>query len=169
MARGTAKRRPVWTVMALAAVLSIAIMVTQSCKGSQRPIRDPEGQVESIEDIPVEDLWESQEFREYLFSAEPPMTLGTFAHLGCTQIIDADAQHLIYTQDADCPSVVLGDAMGFDLVISYTVGGCPSTLDVGRTDDLLHFTIDRTIGRGDTCPSISIPHVKGIQLEQQNR
>lgn len=169
MAQGPAHRRPVWTVMALAALLTVASIVTQSCSGGQRPNRDAEERIKSIEDIPVEALWESREFRGYLYPIEPPMTLGKFVHLGCTQIIDDEAQHLIYTQDADCPSVVLGDAMGFDLVISYTDGVCPRELmlDVGWRDDLLHFTIDKTKDRGGVCENIAIPHVKGIRLEKQ--
>ena len=168
MAQATAQRRPVWTVVALAVLLAVATMLTQSCSGGKRPNQDAEERIESIEEIPVDALWESREFRGYLYSIEPPMTLGKFVHLGCTQIIDDDAQHLIYTQDADCPSIVLGDAMGYDLVISYNDAFCTNepALDVQWVEGQLHFTIDKAKDRGE-CDDIAIPHLKGIRLEKQ--
>ncbi len=164
MQSGTNQRWPAWAVPITSTALVIASLVAHGCMGGQMD-GDAKRQVQSIEEISVEALWESREFREYLHSVEPPMTLGKFVHLGCTQIIDDDAQHRIFTQDADCPSIVLADAMGFDLVISYTDAYCTrgATLDVGWSNRLLHFTINKT-DRGE-CEEIAIPHAKGIRLK----
>ena len=96
------------------------------------------------------------------------MALGKFVHLGCALIIDDDAQHLIYTDDPDCPSVVLPDAAGFDLVISYTDASCrwEPTFEVNRTEGLLHFTINKTRDRGG-CEDMRIPLAKGVQIKEQ--
>ena len=178
MAPGTGQWRPVRAILTLTAGLAIATLVSHGCTGGQghdeqvlaglRLGGQAKEAVESIEDIPAENLLKSQEFRGYLHSTEPPLTLGKFIHLGCTQIVKSDAQHLLYTDDPDCPSVVLSDAAGFDLVISYTDGYCPRepTLDVRWIDHQLHFTIDKYEDRGGVCEDIAVPHVKGVRFNR---
>ena len=168
MAQGPSRRRVIWAVLALAVVLALAITLTRSCKGGQRLAGQAKGSVESMEEIPVQDLSELPGLAERLASVEPPMTFGEFVHLGCALVIDDDVLHLVYTDDPDCLSVVLPEAAGFDLVISYTDASCrwEPTFEVNRTQDLLHFTINKTRDRGG-CDDMSIPLAKGVQLKEQ--
>lgn len=168
MSLGFNGRRAVWAVLAFLVGIAILVMLTRGCKSGQRLAGPDKVSVESMEAIPLEVILELPGLEEYLTSAEPPMTLGKFVHLGCALIIDNDAQNLVYTHDPDCLSVVLPDAAGFDLVISYTDASCrwEPTFEVSRTEDLLHFTIDKTSDRGG-CDDMRIPLAKGIQLKDK--
>ena len=168
MALDFGQRRALWAVLAVFVGLAILFIQIRGCKSGQRLAGKAKGSVESIEQVPLEDILELPGLEERLSSIEPPMTLSKFVHLGCALIIDDDAQHLIYTDDPDCPSVVHPDAAGFDLVISYTDAACrwEPTFEVNRTEDLLHFTINKTRDRGG-CEDVSIPLAKGVQLKEQ--
>lgn len=167
MAQGSSRRRAIWAVMALAAVLAIAITLTHSCKGGQRLTGQARGSVESIEQVPIEGILDLPGLEEHLSSSEPPLTLIKFVRLDCALIIDDDAQHLVYTDDPDCPSVVLADAAGFDLVIYYTDAACrwEPTFVVERIDGLLRFTIDKGGDRGG-CDDMGLQLAKGIRLKE---
>ena len=166
MALDFSQRRALWAVLAVFVGLAILFIQIRGCKSGQRLAGKAKGSVESMEQIPLEDVLELPGLEEYLSSAEPPLTLGKFVNLGCALIIDDDSQHLIYTDDPDCPSVVLSDAAGFDLVISYTDAACrwEPTFKVGRTDDLLHFTIDKNRDRGG-CDDMRLLLAKGVRLK----
>ncbi|MCY3636469.1 MAG: hypothetical protein OXH23_12775 [bacterium] len=168
MALDFGQRRALWAVLAVFVGLAILFVQVRGCKSGQRLAGKAKGSVESIEQVPLEYILELPGLEEYLSSTEPPMALGKFVHLGCALIIDDDAQHLIYTDDPDCPSVVLPDAAGFDLVISYTDASCrwEPTFEVNRTEGLLHFTINKTRDRGG-CEDMRIPLAKGVQIKEQ--
>lgn len=168
MALDFGQRRALWAVLAVFVGLAILIIQVRGCKSGQRLGGQAKGSVESMEEIPLEVVLELPGLEEYLSSTEPPMTLGKFINLGCALIVDDDAQPLVYTDDPDCPSVVLSDAAGFDLVISYTDASCrwEPTFVVGRVDDLLHFTIDKSRDRGG-CDDMRLLLAKGVRLEEQ--
>ncbi|MDE0604006.1 MAG: hypothetical protein OXI18_06330 [bacterium] len=168
MALDFGQRRALWAVLAVFVGLAILFVQVRGCKSGQRIGGQAKGSVESMEQIPLEDVLELPGLEEDLSSAEPPMTLGEFINLGCALIIDDDAQHLVFTDDPDCPSVVLADAAGFDLVISYTDAFCrwEPTFVVSRTDDLLHFTINKSRDRGG-CDDMRLLLAKGVQLKEQ--
>lgn len=168
MVQWPSRRRAIWAVLALAVVLALVITLTRSCKGGQRLAGQAKGSVESIEQVPLEDILELPGLEEHLSAADPPLTLGEFVNLGCALIIDDDAQHLVYTDDPDCPSVVLADVAGFDLLISYTDASCrwEPTFVVGRTSRLLRFTIDKGRDRGG-CDDMRLLLAKGIRLKEQ--
>ena len=168
MAQGPSRRRAIWAVLGLAVVLALAITLTRSCKGGQRLAGQAKGSVESMEQVPREVVLGLPGLEESLSSTKPPMTLSKYVYLGCALIIDDDAQHLVYTEDPNCPSVVLADAAGFDLVISYTDASCrwEPTFVVGRTGKLLHFTIDKSRDRGG-CDDTMLLLAKGIRIKEQ--
>ena len=168
LALGFSRRRAFWVVLAFLVGLAILIGLVRGCKGGQRLAGEAKEYVHSMEEIPIEDILELPELAEYLSSAEPASNPGDFINMSCGQIIAEEVQHLIYAEDPDCSSVVLANALGFDLVISYTDAACrwEPTFIVGVTDNLLHFTIDRSKDRGG-CDDMKLFFAKGIQLKDK--
>ena len=155
-------------MLAVAVGIVLAVMLVRGCRGGQRITGEATGQVQSVEEVPIEHILEFPELAEHLSSAEPPMTPGDFINLRCAQIVDDDIEHLVYTEDADCFSVVLTYALGYDMVLSYTDAACqyPPTFEVLRTEDQLHFNIDKGIDRGH-CDDMGVLVAKGIRLASQ--
>lgn len=168
MALDFGQRRALWAVLAVFVGLAILFIQIRGCKSGQRLAGKAKGSVESIEQVPREVVLGLPGLEESLSSTEPPTTFSKFVNLGCALIINENVLHLVYTDDPDCPSVALPEAAGFDLVISYTDASCrwEPTFEVNRTEDLLHFTINKSRDRGG-CDDMSIPLAKGVQLKVQ--
>ena len=162
------QRRARWAMLAVAVGIVLAVMLVRGCRGGQRITGEAARQVQSFEEVPIEHILEFPELAERLSSAEPPMTPGDFINLRCAQIVDDDIEHQVYTEDADCFSVVLPYALGYDMVLSYTDASCqyPPTFEALRTEDQLHFKIDRGIDRGN-CDDARVFAARGIQLANQ--
>lgn len=155
-------------MLAVAVGIVLAVMLVRGCRGGQRITGEAAGQVQSFEEVPIEHILEFPELAERLSSAEPSMTPGDFINLRCAQIVDDDIEHLVYTEDADCFSVVLSYALGYDMVLSYTDASCqyPPTFEALRTEDQLHFNIHKGINRGN-CDDARVFVSKGIRLASQ--
>ena len=155
-------------MLIVAVGIVLAVILVRGCRSGQRITGEATEQIHSIEEVPIEHILEFPELAERLSSAEPPMTPGDFINLRCAQIVDDDIEHLVYTEDAGCLSVVLSHALGYDMVISYTDAACqyPPTFEALRTENQLHFNIDRGTDRGN-CDDMRVLVAKGIRLANQ--
>lgn len=155
-------------MLVIAVGFVVAVMLVRSCRDGQRLTGEASEQIQSIEEVPMERIVEFPELAEHLSRAEPPLTFGDFIDLDCAQIVDDDIQHLIYTEDADCPAVVLSHALGFDMVLYYTDAACqyPPTFEAQKTQNRLHLKIDKGRDRGN-CDSIGLLVAQGIRLANQ--
>ena len=161
-------RRARWAMLMVALGIVLTVFLVRGCRGGQRLTGEAAGQVQSFEEVPVEHILELPELDEHLFLAEPPMTPGDFINLSCAQIVDDEIEHLVYTKDANCFSVVLPHALGYDMVLTYTDAECqyPPTFEALRTEDQLHFNIYKGIDRGN-CDDARVFAARGIRLANQ--
>ena len=168
MALDFGQRRALWAVLAVFVGLTVLFIQVRGCLSGQRLAGEAKGSIESMEEIPIDVVLEMPGLDERLSSLEPPLTVSKFINLGCALIVDDNVQHLVDTDDPDCPSVVLPEVAGFDLVISYTDASCrwEPTFEVNRAEGLLQFTINKTRDRGG-CDDIGLLLAKGIQLKKQ--
>ena len=155
-------------MLIVAVGIVLAVILVRGCRSGQRITGEATEQIHSIEEVPIEHILEFPELAERLSSDELSMTPGDFINLHCAQIVDDDIEHLVYTEDAGCLSVVLSHALGYDMVISYTDAACqyPPTFEALRTENQLHFNIDRGTDRGN-CDDIRVLVAKGIRLANQ--
>ena len=155
-------------MLIVAVGIVLAVILVRGCRSGQRITGEAAEQIHSIEEVPIEHILEFPELAERLSSDELSMTPGDFINLRCAQIVDDDIEHLVYTEDTGCLSVVLPNALGYDMVLSYTDAACqyPPTFEALRTENQLHFNIDRGTDRGN-CDDMRVLVAKGIRLANQ--
>ena len=88
-----------------------------------------------------------------------------YENLPCTQIISVDMASQIGQEDNICPSLVVDNALGFDLIIAYRDGTCPipPVLNVESRDNQILFEI-RTEGDRGICDLGEVFRAAGINI-----
>lgn len=152
-------------VLVLAAIV-LAVLWVRGCNSGLRVEGNARSKVESVTQVPYMEAREIPALVDYLGHPASPKS-GAFFLLDCSQIVRDDIAHLIYTEDTDCPSLALPDAMGFDVIANYWDAACPNPpkLVAQDIDGKIAFTVDTTGHRGG-CEDMSIPSALGITLKR---
>ena len=160
------KRRYAWFGLLLVfAAIVLAVLWMRSCLGL-RVQGDAQGRVESVTQVPYMEARGIPALVDYLGHPSSPKA-SAFYQLDCSLIVRDDIAHLVYTDDADCPSLSLPDVMGYDVMTNYWDAACsrPPKLVAQDIDGKIAFTVDTTGNRG-SCDDMGVPSAFGIKLKQ---
>lgn len=121
--------------------------------------------VESAQEIAFHDLQSRLRASWYLDPDEHIFFHDDYVDLPCVQVISTAALSQIADRSRECPSIVVEDAFGFDVVIAYRDGSClePPTLIVETISDK-HLLIIYTEGDRGICDAIGKYQALGINF-----
>ena len=166
MAQGFNQRYAFGGMLLVLAVFVLVVFLVRSCDGGLRFEGDARGSVDSVTQVPYMEAREFPELADYLGHPASPKA-SAFYQLDCSQIVRDGIAHLVYTDDTGCPSLLLPDAMGYDVIANYWDAACskPPKLVARDIDGKIAFTVDTTGNRG-SCDDMSVPSAFGIKLKQ---
>ena len=102
----------------MVAAIVLVVVLVRSCESGLRIEGDTKNRVESVTQNPDLEAREFLALVDHLGHPASPKS-SAFFDLDCSQIVRDDIAHLVYTDGTDCPTLVLPDAMGFDVIANY--------------------------------------------------
>ena len=151
-------------ILVVAAIVLVVVLV-RSCESGLRIEGDAKNRVESVTQIPDFEATKFPALVHHLGHPASPKS-SAFFDLDCSQIVHSDIAHLVYTDGTDCPTLLLPDAMGFDVIANYWDAACPKppTLVAQDIDGKTALTVDTTRNRGN-CDDAAVRSALGITLK----